>query len=91
MLNIEEITSSGTPQQQQPRKRSCRPWGCYQRPGSPSFPRKIRRSAAFGLGHKGFCGSEPDIFQNRTHIIIGWMMCFLYYTLLGVQETRCLN
>ena len=28
------ITSSGTPQQQRPRKRSCRPWGCCQRPGS---------------------------------------------------------
>ena len=26
----EEITSSGTPQQQRPRKRSCRPWGCCQ-------------------------------------------------------------
>ena len=28
------LTSSGTPQQQQPRRRSCRPWGCCLRPGS---------------------------------------------------------
>ena len=38
MLNIEEITSSGTPQQQQPGQRSCRPWGCYRRSRSPRKP-----------------------------------------------------
>ena len=31
-----KITSSGFPQQQQPRKRSYRPWGCCLCPGSPS-------------------------------------------------------
>ena len=39
-LNIEEITSSGIPQQQQPRKRSYRPWGCYlrQKPTGSKLP-----------------------------------------------------
>ena len=35
-----KITSSGTPQQQQPRKRSYRPWGCYLRSRNPRKPRK---------------------------------------------------
>ena len=46
--------TSGFPQQRQPRKRSYRPWGCCLRPGSPSFPRKIRLSAAFRLRHNEF-------------------------------------
>ena len=39
---VEKITSSGFPQQRQPRKRSYRPWGCYLRPGSPSSQCEIR-------------------------------------------------
>ena len=35
--------TSGTPQQQQPRKRSYRPWGCYLRPGNPSSQRERGR------------------------------------------------
>ena len=68
VLNQEEITSSGTPQQQQPRKRSYRPWGCYLRPGSPSSQRKIRLSAAFRLRRRDFWSGKPDFSQNKKHI-----------------------
>ena len=54
------ITSSGTPQQQQPRKRSYRPWGCYLRPGSPSSQRPSRQKAAFVLQRNGFCISYSN-------------------------------
>ena len=43
------------PQQQQPRKRSYRPWGCYQRPGSPSFPRgRGRRKSRRTEHHRAY-------------------------------------
>ena len=51
---LREITSEPL-QQQQPRKRSCRPWGCYLRPGSPSSQRPSRQKAAFVLLRNGFC------------------------------------
>ena len=63
----EKITS-GFPQQQQQRSRSYRPWGCCQRPGSPSFPRKIRLSAAFRLRRRDFWSGKPDFSQNKKHI-----------------------
>ena len=51
MLNIEEITSSETPQQQQPRRRSYRPWGCClaalvikKRKITPLFSGRVRFS-----------------------------------------------
>ena len=54
--------------QQQPRKRSCRPWGCYLRPGSPSSRRKIRLSAAFRLRRRDFWSGKPGFSQNKKHI-----------------------
>ena len=68
VLNREEITSSETPQQQQPRKRSYRPWGCCLRPGSPSSQRKIRLSAAFRLRRRDFWSGKPVFSQNKKHI-----------------------
>ena len=62
------ISPSEIPQQRQPRKRSCQPWGCCLRPGSPSFPRKIRLSAAFGLRRRDFWSGKPVFSQNKKHI-----------------------
>ena len=68
MLYFEEISPSGFPQQQQPRRRSYRPWGCCPRPGSPSFPRQIRLTAALCLRRRDFWRRNPDLSQNKKHI-----------------------
>ena len=60
--------TSEIPQQQQPRKRSYRPWGCYQRPGSPSSQRQIRLAAALGLRRRDFWSRKPDFSQNKKYI-----------------------
>ena len=67
LFGIYEITSE-IPQQQQPRKRSYRPWGCYQRPGSPSSQRQIRLAAALGLRRRDFWSRKPDFSQNKKYI-----------------------
>ena len=67
MIQERKFTSE-IPQQQQPRKRSYRPWGCYLRPGSPSSQRQIRLSAAFRLRRRDFLSRKPDFSQNKKHI-----------------------
>ena len=59
---LEENLTSGFQQLQQRKPRSYRPWGCCQRPGSPSSPHQIRLSAALPLGRKGFSQSKPVMF-----------------------------
>ena len=60
--------TSGFPQQPQRRKRWRRPWGCCPCPGSPSFPRQIRLSAALCLRCGDFWNRNPDLSQNKKHI-----------------------
>ena len=67
-ITIRGITSSGFLQQQQPRKRSYRPWGCYLRPGNPSSQHesRLRRLSAYGWAGRtmSFLKIERMSFRN---------------------------
>ena len=86
LFRKKNLTSSGTPQQQQPRKRSYRPWGCYLRPGSPSSQQKIRLTAAFLLCRNGF--SMSYLKTGCTSFRTMWCR---YYIDGGDECQACLN